>query len=202
MRTKLLLFVGLAIGYVLGARAGRERYEQIRSRAEKFWTSPQVAHARHDVEAYAQRQAPVVRARVEVAAKDVAEKTAHLAKDVASTVATTAKDVADKTAATAKDVADKTAATAKDVADRVTDTAGDVKDRVTTTATDVKDRVTTTATDVKDRVTTTATDLKERGEGARERAVFKASEARDNALADLDDEDEDYEDDAEENVVR
>jgi gas vesicle protein len=180
MRTKLLLFVGLAIGYVLGARAGRERYEQIRSRAEKFWTSPQVTHARHDVEAYAQRQAPVVRARVEVAAKDVAEKTAHLAKDVASTVATTAKDVADKTAATAKDVADKTAATAKDVADRVTDTAGDVKDRVTTTA----------------------TDLKERGEGARERAVFKASEARDNALADLDDEDEDYEDDAEENVVR
>lgn len=191
MRTKLLLLVGLAIGYVLGARAGRERYEQIRSRAEKFWTSPQVTHARHDVEAYAQRQAPVVRARVEVAAKDVAGKTAHLAKDVATTVATTAKDVADKTAATAKDVADKTAATAKDVADRVTDTAGDVKDRVTTTATDVKDRV-----------TTTATDLKERGEGARERAVFKASEARDNALADLDDEDEDYEDDAEENVVR
>jgi hypothetical protein len=30
MRVRLGLFIGLAIGYVLGAKAGRERYEQIR----------------------------------------------------------------------------------------------------------------------------------------------------------------------------
>jgi hypothetical protein len=36
-------------------------------------------------------------------------------------------------------------------------------------------------------VTGTASDIKGRSEDARDRAVLKASEARDNALADLDD---------------
>jgi hypothetical protein len=31
MKTKLTLLTGVAIGYVLGSRAGRERYEQMRS---------------------------------------------------------------------------------------------------------------------------------------------------------------------------
>ena len=29
--------VGVAVGYVLGSRAGRERYEQIKAQAEKVW---------------------------------------------------------------------------------------------------------------------------------------------------------------------
>lgn len=37
MRGKAGLVVGLAIGYVLGTRAGRERYEQIKSAALKVW---------------------------------------------------------------------------------------------------------------------------------------------------------------------
>lgn len=37
MRGKAALVVGLAIGYVLGTRAGRERYEQIKGAALKVW---------------------------------------------------------------------------------------------------------------------------------------------------------------------
>ena len=37
MRGKLGLVVGLAAGYVLGTRAGRERYEQIKDQALKVW---------------------------------------------------------------------------------------------------------------------------------------------------------------------
>lgn len=37
MRGKTGLVVGLAIGYVLGTRAGRERYEQIKAQAAKVW---------------------------------------------------------------------------------------------------------------------------------------------------------------------
>ncbi|MBD7957566.1 hypothetical protein H9651_07930 [Microbacterium sp. Sa4CUA7] len=37
MRGKVGLIVGLAAGYVLGTRAGRERYEQIKAQAEKVW---------------------------------------------------------------------------------------------------------------------------------------------------------------------
>ncbi|WP_137846408.1 hypothetical protein [Microbacterium sp. 2FI] len=37
MRGKAGLVVGLAIGYVLGTRAGRERYEQIKEQWLKVW---------------------------------------------------------------------------------------------------------------------------------------------------------------------
>jgi len=37
MRGKVGLVIGLAAGYVLGTRAGRERYEQIKGQALKVW---------------------------------------------------------------------------------------------------------------------------------------------------------------------
>ena len=40
--SKLALLVGAAAGYVLGARAGRERYEQIAARAADVWESKPV----------------------------------------------------------------------------------------------------------------------------------------------------------------
>ncbi|WP_241842900.1 YtxH domain-containing protein [Agromyces albus] len=42
MKGKILFVVGLGVGYVLGTRAGRERYEQIRRGAEKIWNTPAV----------------------------------------------------------------------------------------------------------------------------------------------------------------
>jgi hypothetical protein len=37
MKGKAGLVIGLAVGYVLGTRAGRERYEQIKAQAVKVW---------------------------------------------------------------------------------------------------------------------------------------------------------------------
>jgi hypothetical protein len=42
---RLSFIVGLAIGYVLGTRAGRERYEQIRKLARKAAESPAAQQA-------------------------------------------------------------------------------------------------------------------------------------------------------------
>ncbi|MBN9154566.1 MAG: hypothetical protein J0I44_03635 [Microbacterium sp.] len=42
MRGKVGLVIGLAAGYVLGTRAGRERYEQIKEQAVKVWNLPPV----------------------------------------------------------------------------------------------------------------------------------------------------------------
>ena len=42
MRTKVTFIVGFATGYVLGSRAGRARYEQIRSAARAFAANPAV----------------------------------------------------------------------------------------------------------------------------------------------------------------
>ncbi len=45
MRGKLLLAVGLAAGYVLGSRAGRKRYEQIKAAAQTVWETPRVQNS-------------------------------------------------------------------------------------------------------------------------------------------------------------
>jgi hypothetical protein len=42
MRGKILLVVGLTAGYVLGAKAGRGRYEQIKRAADTLWSNPRV----------------------------------------------------------------------------------------------------------------------------------------------------------------
>jgi hypothetical protein len=39
---KVGFVVGAAAGYVLGARAGRQRYEQIRRQVESLWADPRV----------------------------------------------------------------------------------------------------------------------------------------------------------------
>ena len=53
MRGKLLFVAGAAVGYVLGARAGRKRYEQIKSAAAKVWESPGIQKQVNAVEDYA-----------------------------------------------------------------------------------------------------------------------------------------------------
>lgn len=44
---KILLVLVFALGYVLGARAGRKRYEQIREKAQQLWQAEQVQSAVH-----------------------------------------------------------------------------------------------------------------------------------------------------------
>src|SRR4051794_1396152 len=45
MRGKLMFITGLAAGFVLGSRAGREKYEEISSNAKKLWEHPTVQEA-------------------------------------------------------------------------------------------------------------------------------------------------------------
>ena len=42
MKGKLLFLVGLAVGYVFGTRAGRQRYEQLKAAAQNIWESEPV----------------------------------------------------------------------------------------------------------------------------------------------------------------
>ena len=45
MRGKLMFITGLAAGFVLGSRAGREKYEEITASAKKVWEHPTVQEA-------------------------------------------------------------------------------------------------------------------------------------------------------------
>jgi hypothetical protein len=56
MRPKtLLILVVLAAAYLLGARAGRERYEQLTGSLTSFWNSPDVKKARKKAQAQAEK---------------------------------------------------------------------------------------------------------------------------------------------------
>ncbi|MGJ4845424.1 MULTISPECIES: hypothetical protein [unclassified Leifsonia] len=56
MRPKFLLILVIAgIAYVLGARAGRERYDQITSAATSFWNDPNVKKARSEAKKNAEK---------------------------------------------------------------------------------------------------------------------------------------------------
>jgi hypothetical protein len=77
--SKLTLLTAAAAGYVLGARAGRERYEQIADAARKVAGNPQVQAAKQQAQDVAAEKASYV--------KDVAaEKAKETASSVASTV--------------------------------------------------------------------------------------------------------------------
>lgn len=92
MRGKIILVTGLTVGYVLGARAGRERYNQIKRAADNFWSSPRVKEQVDKVEDFAKDKAP-----------EVVDFLADGAKKVASQVKSTAQKAtghaADKPAA-------------------------------------------------------------------------------------------------------
>jgi proteasome assembly chaperone (PAC2) family protein len=55
MRYKATFLVGMATGYVLGAKAGRERYEQIRETARQFINDPRVRRAADETRACAEQ---------------------------------------------------------------------------------------------------------------------------------------------------
>lgn len=69
---KLMLLTAGGIGYVLGARAGRERYDQIASLAGKVKNDPRVQDAAQQAADTAKAQAPVVKDKVTSAASTAA----------------------------------------------------------------------------------------------------------------------------------
>jgi len=74
---KLLALTIFAAGYILGAKAGRERYEQIRRLTMRVKSNPRVQEtARHAAE-MAREQAPVVKDKFGEGAAKVKEKISH-----------------------------------------------------------------------------------------------------------------------------
>jgi hypothetical protein len=71
---KASFVVGVAVGYVLGARAGRKRYEQIKGQAAKLWNSDPVQHRVEDAtQAVKDQAAPYVTEKLGDAMKAVSQ---------------------------------------------------------------------------------------------------------------------------------
>ena len=76
MRGKILLVVGIGIGYVLGTRAGREKYDQIKATADKLWNDPRVQKQVNNAEDFVKDKAPEVAEFLADGAKKVVDQVA------------------------------------------------------------------------------------------------------------------------------
>jgi oxygen-dependent protoporphyrinogen oxidase len=69
MKGKAMLVVGAGIGYLLGSRAGRQPYEQIRDGAERLWQDPRVQDKAARAQDLAREKAPKLHEKVTQTAK-------------------------------------------------------------------------------------------------------------------------------------
>jgi len=72
--SKLTIVLAAGVGYVLGARAGRERYEAIKSQATRMWRDPRVQHTASQAQEIVQENAPKVQEKVTEVAATAASK--------------------------------------------------------------------------------------------------------------------------------
>lgn len=77
---KLMLLVAFGIGYLLGAHAGRSRYDQIMGTVDKLRNDPRVQEKTHQAVDVARQQAPVVADKVTSAAASAASAAAAKVK--------------------------------------------------------------------------------------------------------------------------
>ncbi|MHB1171597.1 MAG: hypothetical protein ACYCZY_03705 [Lacisediminihabitans sp.] len=176
MRLKILFLVGLGVGYVLGARAGRARYEQLKAKATEAWEDPRARKVVAETQEFVKENAPIVQARVAAAASTAASATVSGARIAAEKTAETAREFSGRVATTAKGASAKVAETAKGASGRAAETASAVKDRLVDTSTSIRDRASGTASLIKDR-----------GEEMLDQAIISASKTRDEALEDDED---------------
>jgi hypothetical protein len=85
MRGKILLLAGVAVGYVLGARAGREKYNELVSTANKFWNDPRVQERVEQVQGFVKEKGPEVSGFVQDNAKRVTDTVTGKKKSDGST---------------------------------------------------------------------------------------------------------------------
>jgi hypothetical protein len=74
--SKLLIVAAAAGGYVLGAKAGRDRYEQIRHHAMNLWNSGPVQQGVHEAEGAAKHAAQAAGSKVADAASSAGSRVA------------------------------------------------------------------------------------------------------------------------------
>jgi len=81
MRYRITFLSGFAVGYVLGARAGRERYEQIKRVGQRVAENPAAQQAAGAVQAQAAGLAKTAKQKVTDGLQDRVPKLANTAKD-------------------------------------------------------------------------------------------------------------------------
>lgn len=126
MRGKVLFVVGLGVGYVLGTRAGRERYEQIKKAAEGVWNTPAVQQGVGTVKEFAATRVGDLSDTVLDGVKTLIGNSVRgsgATKSDVGTASRSAKEGVAKSARAAKSAVDTAADALDDVIDQAAETA-------------------------------------------------------------------------------
>lgn len=126
MRGKVGLVIGLAAGYVLGTRAGRERYDQIKAQVEKLWNLDPVQEQVAKAKDFAKSAAMAL-------PSTLWDSAVKVGKSVTSG-GTTPGQKLDAAIKTGKDQADDVAAAAEKSAKAVKDAAAEALDDISKAA--------------------------------------------------------------------
>lgn len=111
MKGKLLFVAGAAVGYVLGTRAGRKRYEQIKGAAESVWNTPVVQQGVGQVKEFALARVGTVSDAFFDNAKKLVNAATTQAKSSSTASRESAQAAASKSSSAKASSASKTAAT-------------------------------------------------------------------------------------------
>ena len=74
MKGKILFVAGLGLGYLLGTRAGREKYDELKATALKVWNDPRVQKQVDAAQDFVKDKAPEVADFVTDNAKSLVNK--------------------------------------------------------------------------------------------------------------------------------
>lgn len=106
MKGKIGLVVGLGVGYVLGTRAGRERYEQIKTQWLKVWHLDPVQEQVTKVKTYVGDKAAAVPGALWSGVVKIAKTAGDAGKTAATEVAKTTEEVVTDVATEVKKAVD------------------------------------------------------------------------------------------------
>ncbi|MCU1444038.1 MAG: hypothetical protein JWQ59_2188 [Cryobacterium sp.] len=84
MKGKILFVAGTALGYVLGSKAGRQAYEQIRGKAQDLWGDPHVQKAVSQAGQAAKDAANVAQSKISEKLDHAANTVSNAADEAAS----------------------------------------------------------------------------------------------------------------------
>lgn len=149
MKGKILFVVGLGVGYVLGTRAGRERYEQIRRAAERVWNRPEVQQGVDTVKDFA-------KTRVGDLSETVLDGVKSLIGNATKTSGASKADI-DRAARSAKENIAKAATAAKSAVDDAASKLGGAVDEAGKTASKSASRPSSSKSATSGRSTTSGT---------------------------------------------
>lgn len=74
MKGKILFVAGLGLGYVLGTRAGREKYDELKAAALSVWNDPRLQKQVDAAQEFVKDKAPEVAEFVSDGAKSIVDK--------------------------------------------------------------------------------------------------------------------------------